>query len=222
MSQLAYHFTGPTLRDGRPLPAIGEWLEHKGPLIPCESGLHACLHPWDALQYAPGVMLHLVEVEGEITPNGNPPDKLCCRRRRILASIDTTGLLRAYARWCALQVVTRWDAPPVVVEYLRTGREDLCAAASIFAWTRLSGSVPSFAARAARLAARAAGTTTAGVLVLADAVASARNAREDAHCGSWSAREAHYTSWGVQRAWEAQRDHFAGLVNAAFQIGGAK
>jgi hypothetical protein len=35
-----WHFTGPTLRDGRPLPADGEWLEHAGPLVMCESGLH--------------------------------------------------------------------------------------------------------------------------------------------------------------------------------------
>jgi hypothetical protein len=31
----AYHFTGNALRDGRPIPAIGEWLRHEGDIIPC-------------------------------------------------------------------------------------------------------------------------------------------------------------------------------------------
>lgn len=29
----AYHFTADTLRDGRPLPAIGEELRHHGPVV---------------------------------------------------------------------------------------------------------------------------------------------------------------------------------------------
>jgi hypothetical protein len=33
-----YHFTSDKLRDGRPIPAIGEWLEHIGPIVPCQSG----------------------------------------------------------------------------------------------------------------------------------------------------------------------------------------
>lgn len=41
----AYHFVGETLRDGRPVPADGEWLEHDGKIIMCEAGLHASLHP---------------------------------------------------------------------------------------------------------------------------------------------------------------------------------
>lgn len=57
MSELVtvgYHFVGATLRDGRPVPQDGEWLEHAGPLVLCRSGLHASLHPFDALQYAKG------------------------------------------------------------------------------------------------------------------------------------------------------------------------
>lgn len=51
----AYHFNnGHNLRDGRPLPELGEWLEHTGSLEPCESGLHASEHPLDALNYASG------------------------------------------------------------------------------------------------------------------------------------------------------------------------
>ncbi len=49
----AYHFVGDTLRDGRPIPADGEWLVHDGPVTICEAGLHASRHVFDALEYAP-------------------------------------------------------------------------------------------------------------------------------------------------------------------------
>ena len=51
---LAYHFTDDTLRGGRPLPKINTWLSHEGPIVPCRSGLHASVHPYDALTYSPG------------------------------------------------------------------------------------------------------------------------------------------------------------------------
>ena len=63
---IAYHFVGETLRDGRPVPADGEWLEHDGELVMCQSGLHASPSPWEALQYAPGAVLCRVELDGEI------------------------------------------------------------------------------------------------------------------------------------------------------------
>ena len=42
----AWHFVGDCLRDGRPIPADGEWLIHKGPVEICASGRthHAQLH----------------------------------------------------------------------------------------------------------------------------------------------------------------------------------
>ena len=49
MMKTYYHFTGDTLRDGRPIPKPGVWLKHDGPVIPCKSGLHASEHPFDAL-----------------------------------------------------------------------------------------------------------------------------------------------------------------------------
>lgn len=36
---IAYHFVGTTLRDGRPVPPDGVWLEHDGPIAIRESGL---------------------------------------------------------------------------------------------------------------------------------------------------------------------------------------
>ena len=128
-----YHFVGDTLRDGRPVPPDGEWLEHVGPLIPCEAGLHASEHPFDAMRNAPGATLCLVELDGEIIPHGNPVDKVVARRRRIVRRIDATHLLRRFAADQALSVAHLWDIPPVVREYLTTLDESKRTAARLAA-----------------------------------------------------------------------------------------
>jgi len=116
-----YHFTSDTLRNGEPLPPIGEWLEHSGPIIPCASGLHMSEHPFDALIYAPGCLLHYVELEGDLQSHSK--DKWLGRRRKIIKTVDATELLQSFARWCALQVIDLWDAPDSVKRYLETGDE---------------------------------------------------------------------------------------------------
>jgi hypothetical protein len=122
----AYHFVGATLRDGRPVPPDGEWLVHDGPLKMCESGLHASIHPFDALNYAPGETLCLVDLDGEIVTEG---DKSVATKRRIVARINAAEMLWTFARLCASGVLHRWDAPQVVKDYLTTGDETLRAAA---------------------------------------------------------------------------------------------
>ena len=52
MTDAAFHFTAATLRDGSPIPPVGAWLEHAGPLVLCESGLHASKRVLDALDAA--------------------------------------------------------------------------------------------------------------------------------------------------------------------------
>ena len=215
----AYHFTGATLRDGRPIPPVGEWIEHIGPIAPCESGLHASIDPLDALQYAPGPMLHLVDLDGEILEHGTPPDKLVGRRRRIVASIDATDLLREFARWCALQVVHLWQCPDVVRRYLETGDESIRVAAWDSAWDAAWDSAWAAAKDAAWAAARAA---------WAAAKDAARAAAWDAWDSAWaSARDAAWDSaWASARAsaWAsardaakvAQRAKFSEVVNTAF------
>src|SRR5690606_9721348 len=126
VSILAYHFVNNTLRDGRPVPADGEWLEHDGPIVICKSGLHASRRPWHALMYAPGPVLCLVEVEGI---EAEHEDKLVARRRRLVRRVELTDDLRAFARQCALDVIHLWDAPDVVRRYRETGDESLRNAA---------------------------------------------------------------------------------------------
>ena len=108
---LAWHFVGDKLRDDRPVPKDGVWLEHKGPLVMCDSGLHFSKEPFDALAYAPGETLCLVEIGGKIVHDTN---KGICSRRKIIARMNATELLRYHARMQALSVIHLWDAPEVV------------------------------------------------------------------------------------------------------------
>ena len=147
---LAYHFCGPKLRDGRPIPPDGEWLAHDGPVVMCESGLHASRHPFDALQYAPGPILCRVECADVVDEEA---DKLVCRRRRIITRIDSTDLCLQAARRYALDVIHLWPAPDVARLYLETGAESLKVAAWAAAWAA--------ARAAARDAARAAASDAA-------------------------------------------------------------
>src|SRR5688572_20769347 len=117
----AWHFVGDTLRDGRPVPRDGFKLVHTGKVIPCQEGLHASVHPFDALQFAPGKTLCLVEVGGKIIEHGNPIDKLACSERTIITRMDAEPLLRDFARYCALSVIHQWEPPQVVCDYLMTG-----------------------------------------------------------------------------------------------------
>ena len=128
-----YHFVSETLRDARPVPADGEWLEHDGKVKMCERGLHASPTAWEALQYAPGSVLCLVEMDG-IEKHKDHPDKVVGARRRIIARFDATEMLRAHARQSALSVIHLWDAPAVVREYLETGDESKREAAWYAAW----------------------------------------------------------------------------------------
>ena len=201
---IAYHFTSDTLRDGSPIPKRGVWLKHKGPVVPCQSGLHASVHPFDALRYAPGGKLHLVELRGEIQKHGD--DKVVARERKILKSVNAEKLLREFARWNALQVLNSWPNPPdVVVEYLKTGDEKLRAAAESAAW--------SAAESAARSAAESAAWSAAESAAWSAAWSAAESAAESA---AWSAAES--AAWLAARsaAESAARKKLATMLRKAF------
>ena len=103
----AYHFCAidskgdVILRDGNIVePGATEIFED--PVFICKSGLHASKHVFDALQYAPGPMLRLVECS-DIVEEQN--DKFVCRKRVELARIDASRLLREFACDCAERVL---------------------------------------------------------------------------------------------------------------------
>jgi hypothetical protein len=207
----AYHFTTDTLRDGRPIPPIGKWLEYKGDIEPCVRGLHASEHPFDALKYAPGYMLHLVELEGDLKSHGNPVDKWVGRRRKIISTINVEELLREYARWCALQVIHLWDAPQVVREYLETGEKSLRKEAYEAAYDA--------AAWAAYWAADDAAYWTADEVAARTAArAAARDAyRAEEEYAPWTAYRAAYRAARAENNSAKYRDKFQQMVDEAFE-----
>ena len=140
--KLGWHFVGATLRDGRPIPPDGEWLIHHGHAKMCEAGLHLGITPCDALEYAPGETLCLVEYADEVDREGG---KILCRRRRIIARMDATEVLWYFARMQAVSVLDLWTAcpPDVVLDYLMTGADmdaAYSASVSVSAWASASAS----------------------------------------------------------------------------------
>jgi hypothetical protein len=240
-SILAWHFTGDTLRDGSPIPPVGEWLRYEGKVVMCESGLHASVDPFDALHYAPGPILHRVECRDVVETQS---DKIVCRERRIISSMDATEMLRYFARMQALSVVHLWDAPDVVLDYLMTrdgairaaardaARAAAWAAAGDAAWAaaRAAGAAWAAARDAAQDATWAAGAAGDAAWAAArDAAWAARDAAQatwaaraagaawDAAQATWDAAQATWDAGDAARAtWAAARDEFQSLVHECF------
>ena len=198
MRKLYYHFTSNKLRDGRPIPPTNEWLVHEGEVIMCTSGLHASEQPYDALQYAPGHILHRVELDDVIDTQD---DKVVARRRKIVATIDAAELLHAFARKQALSVIHLWNCPAITKQYLETGDVSMQDAA----WSAARSAAQYAAQNAARSA--------------ADAAWSA------AQYAAW--RAAQYAAWyatgaadaaqsAADAAWSAIREQFNAVVEEAF------
>ena len=164
---MAWHFaSGWKLRDGTAL-AAGLTYKHTGPVVMCESGLHASRRPLDALQYAQGCVVSRVECR---VLHAEDHDKLVCAWRKVIAAADAGDALSGFARWCASSVLRLWDAPAVVMDFLATGENKDAARAA--AWA---------AARAAALAsARAAAWASAKAAAKAAAMAAALAAAEAA------------------------------------------
>lgn len=204
---IAYHFVGSTLRDGRPVPPDGEWLVHDGPVKLCVSGLHASRRPWDALQFAPGATLCLVDLDEIVEEAGN---KLVARRRRIVRRVDLTADLRAFALQCARDVLHLWDAPDVVRRYLESGDETLRTAAWAAARNASLADEMAYARTAAWCAARNAVKAAAlaaawdAAWIAADYAAQATAwADEMAHTSAAASAAAKKAAWAA--AWDAAR-----------------
>ena len=196
---LAYHFTdGWQLRDGQPLVVGSEYVFDGTPMM-CECGYHASRHVFDAMMNAPGPILSRVECR-EITDECD--DKLVCRRRRVIATIDATKIAQKFARMCALDVIHLWDAPDVVVRYLKTGDESIRGAAWSAAWAARDAAWDTWsdaldAARDARSAAwdtkdaaKDAARIAAWAAAWNDAMSAARAAASASRAAAWDAARA--------------------------------
>jgi hypothetical protein len=86
-----------------------------------------------------------VELGGEIIKGD---DKCVATRRRVISWIDGEEVMRKFARMCALDVVHLWDAPDVVVRYLKIGDESIRDAAWTAAWTKQNKRLTSMVTRA--------------------------------------------------------------------------
>jgi hypothetical protein len=116
--------------------SVGITHEVDGEIIPCKRGLHLSKRPIDALQYASGPIIYRVKGYGTVIPHGDPIDKYACSRREYIAGgVDASGVLRQFARECALGVIHLWGAPEIVVQYLNTGDEEIRSAAWYTAWS---------------------------------------------------------------------------------------
>ena len=138
----------------------GRTMKFKGDVVICESGFHASVRAIDALANAPGPIIQRVECFDLGDPQGET-DKLVCRERKCLWMADATSTLRQFARWCALSVIDKWDAPPIVRQYLETGDELIRAAASSAAWNAAWNAAWDAASAAASAAARGAARAAA-------------------------------------------------------------
>jgi len=153
---------------------VGSTHTFEGKLSLCSNGLHASKRLIDALSYAPGSQLYLVELSGDILEGH---DKLCASYRKYLARIDADKLFREFARKAALiniELIRPYCSNKdyvLIVNYLNTGEKSLQSAArsaaDAAAWS---------AARSGEAAARSA----------ADAAAWSA-ARSAADVAAWSA-----------------------------------
>ena len=128
---LYWHFAAmdgkgrPVMRDGTVIEIGKRYEVGLDGAIMCRSGYHGSVRAIDALQYAPGPWASRREIL--VTERG--ADKVVGTECVHATGADATEVLRQFARMCALDVVHLWDAPEVVVRYLKTGDESIRDAA---------------------------------------------------------------------------------------------
>ena len=183
-----------------------------GAIVPCKRGLHFSTNAIDALGYAPGPILWRVEASGTIVPHNDPVDKYAASERTAIAGgRDVSGMLWAFARQCALDVLHLWKAPDAVRQYLTTGDLSLRAAARsaarAAAWSAARAAGEAVARAAGEDAARSAAWSAALSAARSAARAAARAAGEAAaRAAARSAGEAAARAAARSAAWAAARD----------------
>jgi len=157
---IAYHFLKADMRAGYGLQRawkVGETRTLKGgAIIPCARGFHGSPTAFDALQFAPGPMLCIVELRGDVTPHGNPVDKYVARSRKLIAVVNVERELRLFAADCAEHVLWIFEKefpndsrPRDAIAAARDLADDKIAAAREGAWDATLSAAAAGAARAA-------------------------------------------------------------------------
>ena len=197
--------------DGRRIE-IGHTHHVHGTITPCENGLHLSVNALDALNYAPGNIIWRVRGFGTIVCN---TDKAACSDRKYLrGGIDVSDVLRNFARLCALDVISLWDAPYTVRQYLRTGDPRIRDAAWAAAGAAAGAAAWDAARATAGAAARAAARATAGAAAWATAWDAARDA---AGAAAWDAAGAAARATAWDAAWDAQNKRLVRMLLAAIR-----
>jgi len=126
----AWHFLAEDQKlrygDNRIVESGETYTAPEGDLVLCRHGMHGSKDLLDALYYAPGPIVCRVNITGEIQEGD---DKIVGRNREILWMYDATKVLREFACRCALDVIHLWDAPEIVIRYLKTQDESIRDAA---------------------------------------------------------------------------------------------
>ena len=154
----------------------------------CRIGLHASKRVVDALFYASSANLYIVELGGEIDEG---EDKVSAQTRRYIASIDTTSILREFAKRQALINIELTKPHCSAEQY-----------ADMLAFLEGDESKRTAAWSAARAAVRAAAWAAARGAARGAAEAAEAAAREAARGAAWVA--AWGAAWGA--AWTAARE----------------
>jgi len=101
MTKLYWHWLPEDRRlryDSRQLVVAGETIKHDGPVVMCESGLHASERAIDSLRYAPGPIICRVTLGGTVIDG---KDKSVASERNVLWMADATNTLHEFACLCA-------------------------------------------------------------------------------------------------------------------------
>ena len=131
----------------------------------------------------------------------SPPVEGVCTSKHALWCYGASEVYRAFARAQALRITHLWDAPPVVVQYLKTGDESIRDAAYRAAWPIFDPRIlverpwtqreatAKYAARAAIIAASCTASYSGGDAVEAGGIAASTLAEARGAIGAFTPHE---------------------------------
>ena len=164
--------------------------------ILCKAGLHASKRLIDALKYAPGHHLYVVELGGKIV---HGDDKAVATERSYIAGFDAEKVLREFARKQALINIAKIrdycseEDYIFIVRWLKHGNPDdqgLAYSAAESAWSAAAESATESAARSAAESAAWSARSAAREATWSAAKGAARSASESvAREAAWLAAE---------------------------------